>query len=110
MDRSISKCMAVIRELAESEGDDCMERTDIAKIAFWALIRDDKQKDAILDAARQLYDRPVWDGEVPPKTGRDFLLEHGLAIRIIIAGAQGFTAMTHFGYTLLKDLVLASRE
>jgi hypothetical protein len=40
---------------------------------------------------------PCWDGDVPSKSGRDDLIDHGLAVRVIVKGEQGFTALTYAG-------------
>lgn len=45
---------------------------------------------------------PLWDGDVPSKRGRDSLIEQGLAIRIIVAGADGYTAATYSGRDAYK--------
>ena len=40
---------------------------------------------------------PLWDGNVPSKSGRDDLIAHGYAIRVINNGEEGFTAATPLG-------------
>jgi hypothetical protein len=40
---------------------------------------------------------PVWDGDIPSKSGRDELIEKGLAIRVIFNGEDGHTALTYKG-------------
>lgn len=40
---------------------------------------------------------PLWDGDVPSKSGRDSLIEMGLAVRVIMKGEQGYTACTYTG-------------
>lgn len=40
---------------------------------------------------------PLWDGDVPSKLGRDYLIEHGLAVRVIVRGSDGYTAATYAG-------------
>jgi hypothetical protein len=29
---------------------------------------------------------PLWDGDLPSKTGRDCLIERGLAVRVVLSG------------------------
>ena len=53
---------------------------------------------AEIDCIVALVERgPLWDGDVPSKRGRDSLIEQGLAVRIIVAGADGYTAATYAG-------------
>lgn len=40
---------------------------------------------------------PLWDGDVPSKSGRDDLIEHGMAIRVVVKGEDGFTGLTYKG-------------
>lgn len=45
---------------------------------------------------------PLWDGNVPSKTGRDMLITHGLAVRVVADTAKegwsdGYTAATYLG-------------
>jgi hypothetical protein len=43
---------------------------------------------------------PVWDGDVPSKSGRDELIAQGYAIRVVNKGEDGFTAATYKGRDL----------
>jgi hypothetical protein len=43
---------------------------------------------------------PVWDGNIPSKSGRNALIERGYAVRIINNGEEGFTAATPMGMQL----------
>lgn len=43
---------------------------------------------------------PLWDGNVPSKSGRNELIERGYAIRVINNGEEGFTAATPLGAQL----------
>lgn len=45
---------------------------------------------------------PLWDGDVPSKSGRDALLEKGLAVRVVVKGADGYTAATYRGRDAYK--------
>lgn len=40
---------------------------------------------------------PLWDGDVPSKSGRDELIEMGLAVRIVSKAEDGYTACTYKG-------------
>ncbi len=41
---------------------------------------------------------PLWDGDLPSKTGRDCLIERGLAVRVVVKGEDGWQAATYAGY------------
>lgn len=45
---------------------------------------------------------PLWDGDVPSKSGRDSLIEAGLAIRVVVRGEDGHTAATYAGRDAYK--------
>lgn len=45
---------------------------------------------------------PLWDGDVPSKTGRDSLIAKGLAVRVIVDARDGFTAATYAGRDVFK--------
>jgi hypothetical protein len=47
---------------------------------------------------------PLWDGDVPSKTGRDSLLEQGLAVRVVVKGEDGWQAATYAGRDAYKAL------
>lgn len=47
-----------------------------------------------------LRDGPVWDGDIPSKSGRDDLIDHGCAVRVINKGRDSFTAATYKGSEL----------
>jgi hypothetical protein len=40
---------------------------------------------------------PLWDGDVPSKSGRDCLIGRGLAVRVVVKGQDGYTAATYAG-------------
>lgn len=40
---------------------------------------------------------PLWDGDVPSKSGRDSLIDRGLAVRVVVRGEDGYTAATYAG-------------
>lgn len=45
---------------------------------------------------------PLWDGDVPSKSGRNGLIESGCAVRVISKGEDGYTAATYLGRELYK--------
>lgn len=45
---------------------------------------------------------PVWDGDIPSKSGRDSLINLGAAVRVLVKGEDGFTAATYLGRELYK--------
>lgn len=47
---------------------------------------------------------PLWDGDVPSKTGRDSLLRQGLAVRVVVKGEDGWQAATYAGRDAYKAL------
>jgi len=53
---------------------------------------------------KQLFNGPVWDGDVISKSYRDALLSYGLAIRVCVKSEQGYTGLTYFGGTVTKAL------
>lgn len=40
---------------------------------------------------------PLWDGDVPSKTGRDELIAQGMAVRVVVSMQDGYTAATYAG-------------
>lgn len=58
---------------------------------------------AEIDTLVALVERgPLWDGDVPSKAGRDDLILSGFAVRIVMAGADGYTAATYAGRDAYK--------
>lgn len=47
---------------------------------------------------------PLWDGDVPSKIGRDYLLSQGFAVRIVVKGEDGWQAATYAGRDAYKVL------
>jgi hypothetical protein len=48
------------------------------------------------------FNGPLFDGDVPSKSGRDSLLEDGLVAKVVVKGEQGYNACTQKGYWVLK--------
>ena len=40
---------------------------------------------------------PLFDGDVPSKTGRDALLEYGMVAKVVVNGEEGYNACTYRG-------------
>lgn len=60
---------------------------------------------AQLDTLIGLVERgPLWDGDVPSKSGRDDLIDMGLAVRVVAKGADGYTAATYKGRDAYKSM------
>lgn len=60
---------------------------------------------ALIDTLRALHDRgPLWDGDVPSKSGRDALLLDGYVAKVLVNGEQGFNACTYKGAALLRAI------
>lgn len=58
---------------------------------------------AQLDTLVALIERgPLDDGDVPSKSGRDDLIERGLAVRIVVKMEDGFTAANYAGKQAYK--------
>lgn len=54
---------------------------------------------------------PLWDGDVPSKEGRDFLLKYGLAAKIVLKNnAQGYQAATYKGSHAYRAGVVEPRK
>jgi hypothetical protein len=45
---------------------------------------------------------PLWDGDVPSKAARDSLIDRGLAVRVVVKGEDGHTAVTYLGRDAYK--------
>lgn len=45
---------------------------------------------------------PLWDGDVPSKVGRDYLIEQGFAVRVVVSLEDGYTAATYKGRDAYK--------
>lgn len=59
------------------------------------------EKDTLIALVEQ---GPLWDGDVPSKTGRDALISQGLAVRVVVKGEDGWQAATYAGRDLYKAL------
>lgn len=59
------------------------------------------EKDTLIALVEQ---GPLWDGDVPSKTGRDALIAQGLAVRVVVNGEDGWQAATYAGRDAYKAL------
>ena len=58
---------------------------------------------AEVDTLIALVERgPLWDGDLPSKSGRDSLIKRGLAVKCIFAGEDGYQAATYAGRDAYK--------
>lgn len=59
---------------------------------------------AQIDTLIGLVERgPLYDGDVPSKSGRDQLIAMGLAMRVVAKGEDGYTAATYAGRDAYKQ-------
>jgi hypothetical protein len=57
-----------------------------------------KMTGAMIDTLIALVERgPLEDGDVPSKSGRNDLIDAGLAVRVVVNGEDGYTAATYAG-------------
>jgi hypothetical protein len=60
---------------------------------------------AEIDTLIALVERgPLWDGDLPSKSGRTDLIERGFAVRCIFAGEDGYQAATYAGRDAYRAL------
>lgn len=69
------------------------------------LPRSSENKDGFcLDSLIAIVEQgPVWIGSVPSKSGTYDLIDHGLAIRTVLGGEEGFIAATMAGVEKYKN-------
>lgn len=73
--------------------DDCGAEFDMLCFAVWCLLPSDAR-----DTLRALVKHgPLWDGDVPSKTGRDTLLDMGFASKAIVKGEDGYQVANYLG-------------
>ncbi len=73
--------------------DQCSTDYEIASFALWHAM-----PSKCRDVLRQLVENgPVEDGDICSKSGRDDLIEWGLASRACIKGEQGYTVANYTG-------------
>ena len=75
-----------------------LSTADEIKEAFRIICTADKMNSAERDTLRAAYwDGPLFDGDVPSKTGRDALLDMGFIVKVVVGGEEGFNACTYAG-------------
>jgi len=58
-----------------------------------------------LDTLRALYCKgPLFDGDIPSKSERDWLIDSGFCVKVVVEGKDGFNACTHKGAWLNRCL------
>lgn len=56
-----------------------------------------------IETLRVIHDKgPLFDGDVPSKVARDFLLTTGLVTKIVVKGVEGFNACTSKGSRVFR--------
>lgn len=66
---------------------------------------------AEIDTLVALYERgPLYDGDVPSKSGRDSLLHSDMAAKVIIRGEDGYNACTYKGAEAYRVFVAGARR
>ena len=89
----------LIKLFHNEEGEN--ESQILAKLIWESFDADER------DSFRALMRRgPVWDGDIPSKTGRDELLTLGLAVRCCVTSEQGYTALSYLGGRFCRFLGL----
>ena len=67
-------------------------------VALWSAL-----SAAAKETLRALHTKgPLWDGDVPSKSGRDDLLRDGLAAKVIVRNEEGYQACTYLGHRVLR--------
>lgn len=70
------------------------------------ILRTEELTSAARDTLRACYDLgPVWDGDLPSKSGRDELEDLGMVQGVVVKGEEGYNACTYMGaraYRLLE--------
>jgi hypothetical protein len=63
----------------------------------------------LIEQLRQLVNGPIWDGDIICKSYRGELFEIGLAIRVCHKGEQGYTGAKYIAYSILHEIMAASK-
>jgi len=72
-----------------------------SKAKFDTAMLDEGWKDTLIAL---IENGPLFDGDLPSKTGRDTLIDNEFAVRVVVKGEDGFNAATHKGAELYKQL------
>jgi hypothetical protein len=66
-----------------------------------------KFKPNSIDTLKAVYKHgPLFDGDIPSKTGRDILMGMGMITKVIVKGEDGYNACTHKGRDMYKMLLV----
>jgi len=58
----------------------------------------EQTREKALDTLVGLFERgPLYDGDVPSKSERDWLLQNDLAAKVVVKGEDGYQALTYRG-------------
>lgn len=99
--------MATLKQLLDAlhESTDLSSAEEL-KIACELIIEVQSMDGAERDCIRAAYRLgPLYDGDVPSKSGRNSLLEKGYMAKVVVKGEDGYNACTHKGawaYRLLE--------
>ena len=56
-----------------------------------------------IETLKAIHDQgPLFDGDIPSKAARDYLLITGLVSKVVVKGEQGFNACTYKGSRVLR--------
>jgi hypothetical protein len=78
--------------------EQCSEEYDALCLACWHALSSEA-KETLFALVKE---GPLFDGDVPSKSGRDELLEHGLATKCVVKGEQGFQAANYLGWAVAQ--------
>ena len=86
-----------------TEEADWIKHMDLVNIPSLDTVKDATLSGAEIDDLIALVEcGPLEDGDVPSKSGRDSLIEKGLAVRVVVKGQDGYTAATYAGARVYK--------
>lgn len=78
--------------------------TDAVKFISIVQEMSQSEKDVIMGSFEH---GPLWDGDIPSKSGRDSLLDSGFISKVVVKGEEGYNACTYKGaraYRVLKEM------
>lgn len=106
--------MVTLRQLLETLHESIeLSTAEEIKSACELIIEAQEMNSAERDCINASYENgPLFDGDVPSKTGRDRLLDKGYMVRVVVKGEDGYNACTLKGawaYRLLKAGVCSEK-
>lgn len=82
-------------------GDSSLDTKEEQKLQL-AIVKDSVNIN-IIDTVTALFERgPLFDGDVPSKSERDWLLENDYCEKVVVKGEDGYNACTHKGAWLYR--------